>query len=173
MSRRAIASYSFPAIPSGCDTATGRPASELVPMLGSSGTSPSSSTPCSAAVRLTPPSPKTYTFSPLASTKCAMFSTNPRIGAATLVYMFTPLRTSASAISCGVETMTAPVRGICCEMLICASPVPGGMSTKRTSRGAHAVSRTIFPSAPITIGPRHTAARSSGMRNPIDMHFTP
>ena len=33
MSRRAIASYSFPAIPSGCDTATGRPASELVPML--------------------------------------------------------------------------------------------------------------------------------------------
>ena len=90
-----------------------------------------------------------------------------------MAYMSTPRLASASASSCGVLTTTAPVSGSFCATLMCASPVPGGMSTKRMSRGAHAVSRIIFPSAPMTIGPRHTAALRSGMRKPMDMHLTP
>eukprot|EP00227_Mantoniella_beaufortii_P005626 CAMPEP_0197610350 /NCGR_PEP_ID=MMETSP1326-20131121/53163_1 /TAXON_ID=1155430 /ORGANISM="Genus nov. species nov., Strain RCC2288" /LENGTH=62 /DNA_ID=CAMNT_0043178863 /DNA_START=45 /DNA_END=230 /DNA_ORIENTATION=+ len=61
----------------------------------------------------------------------------PRMGVATLLYMLTPRRASASAISWGVDTITAPVRGSLWLMLIWASPVPGGMSTKSTSSGDH------------------------------------
>jgi hypothetical protein len=40
-----------------------------------------------------------------------------------------PLRTSTKAMSCGVETMTAPASDTCCAIVSCASPVSGGMST--------------------------------------------
>jgi hypothetical protein len=60
-----------------------------------------------------------------------MFSTSPRMGTPTFSNMVTALRASASAMSCGVVTMTAPVSGTRWLRLSWMSPVPGGMSTIR------------------------------------------
>jgi hypothetical protein len=60
-----------------------------------------------------------------------MFSTMPRMGTPTFSNIFRPLRASSSAMSCGVVTMTAPVRGTRCDSVSAMSPVPGGMSTSR------------------------------------------
>ena len=65
-------------------------------------------------------------------------------------------------------TTTAPVNGTFCDTEICASPVPGGMSTINTSVFPHIVSRIIVVSAPLTIGPRHVAARPGGRMKPMD-----
>ena len=85
----------------------------------------------------------------------------------------TPRRASISAISCGVETITAPVSATRCAMVNCASPVPGGMSTTRISSAPHATWPIICSSAPITIGPRQIIAVSSSTRKPIDMQDKP
>ena len=45
--------------------------------------------------------------------------------------MASALRTSRSATSCGVVTITTPVSGMTCESESWASPVPGGMSKTR------------------------------------------
>ena len=66
-----------------------------------------------------------------------MFSTSPSTGTCTRSNIRTPRRASISAMSCGVETITAPVSATRCAMVSCASPVPGGMSTTSTSSGPH------------------------------------
>jgi len=60
-----------------------------------------------------------------------MFSTMPRIGTFSFRNMPSALRTSSSATSWGVVTMTTPESGTTCESESCASPVPGGMSKTR------------------------------------------
>ena len=102
-----------------------------------------------------------------------MFSTMPSTGTSTLRNMLSPLRASSSAMSCGVETMTAPASGTCCAMVSCASPVPGGMSTTMMSSSPQSTSRSICCSALITIGPRQIIGVSSGTRKPIDMQLSP
>ena len=84
-----------------------------------------------------------------------------------------PLRASISARSCGVETITAPASGTCCAIVSCASPVPGGMSTTRTSSSPQATSRSICVSAEVTIGPRQIIGVSSSTRKPMDMTLRP
>ena len=81
--------------------------------------------------------------------KVLMFSTMPRMGTSTLRNMATALMASASATSCGVVTITAPASRIFCDRVSCASPVPGGRSTTRTS------------SAPQATSPRSCVALSS------------
>ena len=102
-----------------------------------------------------------------------MFSITPSTGTATLRNMFSPLRASSRAMSCGVETITAPASGTRCAIVNWASPVPGGMSTTSTSSSPQATSRSICSSALITIGPRQIIGVSSATRKPIDMTFTP
>ncbi len=60
-----------------------------------------------------------------------MFSTTPRIGTFRRWNMPMALRTSSSATSCGVVTITTPLSGSTCESESWASPVPGGMSKTR------------------------------------------
>ena len=102
-----------------------------------------------------------------------MFSTTPKIGTSTCWNMLMPRVTSSSAMSCGVETITAPVSGTRCAMVSCASPVPGGRSQISTSSSPQSTSRIICSSACMTIGPRQIMAVSSATRKPIDMHLIP
>jgi hypothetical protein len=60
-----------------------------------------------------------------------MFSMTPSTGTDTLRNICRPRRASASAMSCGVVTMTAPLTGTRWDSVSCMSPVPGGMSTIR------------------------------------------
>ncbi|CPL40673.1 Uncharacterised protein [Bordetella pertussis] len=60
-----------------------------------------------------------------------MFSTTPTMGTPTFSNIFTPLRASSKAMSCGVVTMTAPVTGTFWLRVRWMSPVPGGMSMTR------------------------------------------
>ena len=87
--------------------------------------------------------------------------------------MAMPLRASIRAMSCGVETITAPFSGTRWAMVSWASPVPGGMSSTSTSSGAHSTSLSIWVSADCTIGPRQIMASSSLTRKPIDMVLRP
>ncbi len=105
--------------------------------------------------------------------KVDMFSTMPSTGTSTLRNIAMPRRASISARSCGVETITAPASGTAWAIVSCASPVPGGMSTTRTSSAPHSTSRSICCSADITIGPRQMTGVSSSIRNPIDITFSP
>ena len=98
-----------------------------------------------------------------------MFSTMPSTGTLTFLNIASPRRASISDRSCGVEMMIAPLSGTFCASVSCASPVPGGMSTTRTSSVPHATSRSIWVIADITIGPRQIIAVSSSTRKPIDM----
>ena len=75
-------------------------------------------------------------------------------------------------MSCGVETITAPVSGTRWERVSCASPVPGGMSISRMSSSPQATSPISCCTALITIGPRQIIAVSSEIRKPIDMQAT-
>ena len=87
-----------------------------------------------------------------------MFSITPSTGTAVLRNMPTPRRTSASATSCGVETITAPSSGSFCTSVSCTSPVPGGVSMNSRSRSPQSVSVISWLTADITIGPRQTTA---------------
>ena len=60
-----------------------------------------------------------------------MFSTMPRTGTFVLANMAEAFRASMSATSCGVVTMTAPLRATVCTMVSWMSPVPGGKSRIR------------------------------------------
>lgn len=154
---------------------------------------PSNGTPSSWLRSRAPSSPKMWLlWLHFGHSKCDMFCTTPRTcdqsdrflasgerrpadhakarcrtGTSTFRNIATPLRASSRAMSCGVETMTAPAwrtrgaalaggrwlqvvlvcaagRGYSPEMGICwaivnwVSPVPGGMSTTKMSRGAQA-----------------------------------
>ena len=90
-----------------------------------------------------------------------MFSTMPSTGTATLRNMARPLRASTRAMSCGVETMTAPASATRWARVSWASPVPGGMSTTSTSRSPQVTSRSICSSALDTMGPRQIIGVSS------------
>ena len=90
-----------------------------------------------------------------------MFSTMPSTGTATLRNMLSPLRASISAMSCGVETITAPDSATRWASVSWASPVPGGMSTTSTSSSPHCTSRSICSSALDTMGPRQIIGVSS------------
>ena len=105
--------------------------------------------------------------------KKLMFSTSPSTGTRVRSNIRTPRRASISAMSCGVETITAPVSATRCAMVNCASPVPGGMSTTRMSSAPHSTWPIICSSAPITIGPRQIIGVSSSTRKPIDMQDRP
>ncbi len=87
--------------------------------------------------------------------------------------MVTPFLASIRAMSCGVETITAPFSGTRWAMVSCASPVPGGMSSTRTSRGAQATSLSICVKALCTMGPRQIMASSSLTRKPMLMVLRP
>ena len=102
-----------------------------------------------------------------------MFSTMPSTGTSTLRNMLSALRASSSAMSCGVETITAPASGTRCAMVSWASPVPGGRSTTRTSSSPHSTSVSICWIALCTIGPRQIIGVSSSTRKPIDITRTP
>ena len=102
-----------------------------------------------------------------------MFSTMPSTGTSTLRNMLRPLRASSSAMSCGVETITAPASGTRWAMVSWASPVPGGMSTTSTSSSPQSTSRSICSSALWTIGPRQIIGVSSSTRKPIDIALMP
>src|SRR5262249_61972133 len=54
-------------------------------------------------------------------------------------------------------------------MVSCASPVPGGKSTTKTSSSPHSTFLMNSVSSLSIIGPRQTTACPSGTRNPIDM----
>ena len=84
-----------------------------------------------------------------------------------------PAKTAAKALVPGVHAIVAVASGTCCAMVSCASPVPGGMSTTRTSSSPQSTSRSICCSALITIGPRQIIGVSSAIMKPIDMHLTP
>jgi hypothetical protein len=60
-----------------------------------------------------------------------MFSTTPRIGAFSLRNNATDLPAIDAATACGVITITTPVSGTSCAVVIGASPVPGGKSTSK------------------------------------------
>ena len=89
-----------------------------------------------------------------------MFSTRPSTGTCVFSNIRTPRRASASATSCGVDTIRAPSSFSFCAMVSCASPVPGGMSRIMISRVPHSTWPRSCVRAPITIGPRHTIAVS-------------
>ncbi len=60
-----------------------------------------------------------------------MFSTIPNTGTLTRSNIFAPLSASPVAISCGVVTITAPDTATDWTSESWASPVPGGMSTRK------------------------------------------
>jgi hypothetical protein len=97
----------------------------------------------------------------------------PSTGTSTFWNIARPFRASMRAMSCGVETMTAPARDTCWAIVNCASPVPGGMSTIMMSNSPQETSRSICWRALITMGPRQIIGVSSGTRKPIDMHLMP
>ncbi len=102
-----------------------------------------------------------------------MFSTRPSTGTCVFSNIRTPRRASASATSCGVDTITAPASFSFCAIVSCASPVPGGMSSTITSSSPQSTWPISCCSAPITIGPRHTMAVSGSTSRPIDMARIP
>ncbi len=53
------------------------------------------------------------------------------------------------------------------------SPVPGGRSSRRTSRSPQKTSARNCWSARWSIGPRHTTGALPGVNMPIEMTFTP
>ena len=53
------------------------------------------------------------------------------------------LTASFNATGCGVETIIVPSRGKCCDTVIWASPVPGGISIINISNSPQSVSVAI------------------------------
>ncbi len=102
-----------------------------------------------------------------------MFSTTPISGMWTCLNIAMPRLASISARSCGVETITAPDSGTFCAIVSWVSPVPGGMSTTRTSSAPQSTSRRSWVRADITIGPRQITGAPSSIRKPIDITLTP
>ena len=130
--------------------------------------------PSAAASRRAPPWPKSSVRWPqFGQQNTLMFSTRPSTGTSVFSNMRTPRRASINAMSCGVDTMTAPLRLTFCAMVSCASPVPGGMSTIRMSSAPQCTWPIICSNAPITIGPRQIIAVSGSTRKPIDMADRP
>src|SRR6185437_8210057 len=120
--------------PSGSATATGVPVSESSRIFGPAGFRPGRGAASAAAVSRAPPWPKMGCAWPqFSQTNIDMFSTIPRMGTFTFWNMTMALRASIRAMSCGVETITAPVSATRWVMVSWASPVPGGMSSTRTS----------------------------------------
>gem|GEM_PF-5557641 len=91
--------------------------------------------------------------------------------------MAAPRRTSASATSWGVVTISAAVTGTRWAIVNCASPVPGGVSMISTSSGSstvpHSASFNICVIADITMGPRQIIGESGSDKYPIDSVFMP
>ena len=155
---------------SGCVTTIGAPASPPAMMSRTSGNRPSSGSPNSSAIRAPPSRLKMWDSRPHArQTWKLMFSTTPRTGASTSSNILMPRRTSSSATSCGVVTITPPDSGTFCTTVNCASPVPGGRSTTSTSNSPHSTLVTNSVNSLSIIGPRQITAWPSGTRNPIDM----
>lgn len=86
---------------------------------------------CSAS-RAPPPVPKMAIGLPVSGfSKYAMFSTIPSTGTPVRSNIFTPRSASPTATCCGVVTITAPCTGVAWTSDSWASPVPGGMSTRK------------------------------------------
>src|SRR6516225_5809043 len=101
-----------------------------------------------------------------------MFSMMPSTGTFTFLNMASPRRASIKDRSCGVEMMIAPFSGTFCASVSCASPVPGGMSTTRTSSVPQARDRDHLPVV-IELGlfadarePRHRRTVDIGVEQP-------
>ena len=77
--------------------------------------------------------------------------------------MLIPLAASFKATDCGDETTRAPARGMDCEIVRCVSPVPGGRSMMRMSRGGgpHRTWKRSCCRALTTMRPRQTIGLSS------------
>src|SRR5438876_396045 len=110
----------------------GRPASELVRISVASGISPRNGTSSRSAARRAPPEPNTSSRAPQhGQTYDAMFSIMPSTGVFSWLNIEIAFCATLRATSCGVDTTTAPVRGIAWHSVSCTSPVPGGRSTIR------------------------------------------
>ena len=121
----------------------GHPCSPAFMSAGSSGIFPRNRTLCSAHIFAQPPLPGekiSVTCLQPGQTKPDIFSTSPRTGSCTFAQKFSSFRTSASATSCGVETIMARTRARLfsgsaklqlCRIDAtdkCSSDVPGGVS---------------------------------------------
>ena len=73
----------------------------------------------------------------------------------------------------GREWAFVPSSLICCVMVNCVSPVPGGRSRTSTSRPPQSTSCSSCCKAFITIRPRHTTGAFSSTKKPIDIALTP
>ena len=80
----------------------------------------------SAAARAPPWSKMGVSWRQWGQTKVDMFSTMPSTGMPTLSNMSLARMTSASAMSCGVDTSTTPAAFTFCARVSGTSPVPGG-----------------------------------------------
>ena len=87
--------------------------------------------------------------------------------------IFSALRASRVAMSCGVVTITAPATGIFCAMVSWMSPVPGGRSTTSTSRSPQRVCSSSWVSDEVAIGPRQIIGVSWSTSRPIDIASIP
>ena len=100
-----------------------------------------------------------------------MFSTTPtrRIP---VFCAITPARDATSwAACCGVVTTIVSARGRSWPSEIATSPVPGGMSTTRTSSSPQCTSDRNCSSARCNIGPRHITGWLSSRKKPMDISF--
>src|SRR5213080_2472581 len=102
-----------------------------------------------------------------------MFSIRPSTGAFICWNIAMPRRTSASATSWGVVTMTPPVIFTCWVRVSCTSPVPGGRSSTRTSSSPQTTLRRNSVMSLVTMGPRQMTGVWSPRNIPIDMTRSP
>lgn len=95
---------------SGSETTVGLPLSASSQMLACKGTSPRKSILCFSQALVTPEfAPNMWVlFWQCGQVKSDIFCTIPRIGVWIVLNMLMPLTASFKAMSCGVETMTAP-----------------------------------------------------------------
>ena len=95
------------------------------------------------------------------------------IGTSSRLKAVAPRMASLTETACGPVTMMPPVSGTLWARLNCASPVPGGRSTIRSSNSPQRTSVKSCWIALCSMGPRQTTASPSGMRKPMLMTSTP
>ena len=85
-----------------------------------------------------------------------------------------PVRSATSAAAvCGVVTTRISAFGSSCATEMVTSPVPGGRSSRRTSRSPQKTSERNCWTARCSMGPRQTTGCLSSTNMPIEMTFTP
>src|SRR5665811_559663 len=126
-----------------------------------------------AATSAPPPEPNTSRRVPSACSSQDMFSITPA-SCWWVCRAIAPARSATcEAAACGVVTTMISEFGNSCATEIAMSPVPGGRSSRRTSRSPQNTSARNCCSARCSIGPRHTTGVPGGTNIPIEMTFTP